>query len=85
VHSAYHKFIGPAPDYKYRHNFDSRDTSDRIALGYGLDDGGSSVRLPARAGNFSLHDRIQNGSGAHTASSPGGTGVAFPGLIAAGA
>jgi hypothetical protein len=35
-----------------------------IALGYGLDDRGASVRFPAGAGNFSLHHRVQNGSGA---------------------
>jgi hypothetical protein len=34
-----------------------------IALGYGLDDRGSRVRFPAAAGNFSLHHRVQNGSG----------------------
>jgi hypothetical protein len=33
----------------------SRDSSVGIALGYGLDDRGSRVRFPARAGNFSLH------------------------------
>jgi hypothetical protein len=31
------------------------------------------VRFPAEAGNFSLHHRVQNGSGAHTASYPMGT------------
>jgi hypothetical protein len=35
-----------------------------IELGYGLDDWGSRVRFPAGAGNFSLHHRVQNGSGA---------------------
>jgi hypothetical protein len=44
-----------------------------IALGYGLDDRGSRVRFPAAAGNFSLHHRVQNGSGAHPASYPMGT------------
>jgi hypothetical protein len=39
----------------------SRDSSVGIALGYGLDDRGSRVRLPAGAGNFSLHHRVQNG------------------------
>jgi hypothetical protein len=48
----------------------SRDSPVGIALGYGLDDRGSRVRFPARAGNFSLHHRIQNGSGAHPASCP---------------
>jgi hypothetical protein len=46
----------------------SRDISVSIALGYGLDDRGSRVRFPAGAGNFSLHYRVQNGSGAHPAS-----------------
>jgi hypothetical protein len=41
----------------------SRDSSVGIALGYGLDDRGSRVRFPAGARNFSLHHRLQNGSG----------------------
>jgi hypothetical protein len=32
----------------------NRDSSVGIALGYGLEDRGSRVRFPARAGNFSL-------------------------------
>jgi hypothetical protein len=56
-----------------------------IALGYGLDDRGSRVRFPAGAENFSLHHRLQNGSGAHTASYPIGTSGSFPGGKAAGA
>jgi hypothetical protein len=44
-----------------------------MALGYGLEDGGSRVRFPAGAGNFSLHHRVQTGSGAHPASYPMGT------------
>jgi hypothetical protein len=36
-------------------------------------------------GNFSLHHRIQNGSGAHAASYPMGTSDSFPGDKAAGA
>jgi hypothetical protein len=58
----------------------SRDSSVGIALGYGLDDRGSRVRLPAGAGNFSLHHR----SGAHRASYPMGTRGSFPGGKAAG-
>jgi hypothetical protein len=46
----------------------SRDSSVGIALGYGLDDRGSGVRFPAGAGNFSLHHRVQHGSGANPAS-----------------
>jgi hypothetical protein len=61
------------------------DSSVGIALGYGLDDRGSRVRFPAGAGNFSLHHRFQNGSGAHPASYPMGTGGSFSGGKAAGA
>jgi hypothetical protein len=50
---------------------------------YGLDDRGSMVRFPAGAGNFSLHHRVQNGSGAHRASYPMGTKGSFPGGKAA--
>jgi hypothetical protein len=52
---------------------------------YGLDVRGSRVRFPAGAGNISLHHRVQNGSGAHPASYPMGTGGSFPGSKAAGA
>jgi hypothetical protein len=41
-----------------------------VALGYGLDHRSSRVRFPAGAGNFSLHHRVQNGSGAQSASCP---------------
>jgi hypothetical protein len=41
---------------------------------YVLVDGrGPRVRFPARAGNFSLHYRVQDGSGAHPASDTMGT------------
>jgi hypothetical protein len=56
-----------------------------IALGYELDDWGSRVRFSTRAGNFSLHHRVQNGSGAHPASYPIGSRGSFPGGKAAGA
>jgi hypothetical protein len=41
------------------------------------------IRFPAGAGNFSLHYRVQNGSGANSASYPMGTrdlslGVKWP-------
>jgi hypothetical protein len=62
----------------------SRDSSVGIALGYGLDGRSSRVRFPAGAGNFSLHHRVQNGSGAHPASYSMGTRVSFPGGKAAG-
>jgi hypothetical protein len=63
----------------------SRDSSVGIALGYGLDDRGSRVRLPAGSGNFSLRHRVQNCSRAHPASYPVGTTGSFPGGKAAGA
>jgi hypothetical protein len=63
----------------------SRYSSVGIALGYGLDDRGSTIRFPAGAGNFSLHHRVQTGSGAHPASYLMGTRVSFPGGKAAGA
>jgi hypothetical protein len=62
-----------------------RYSSVGIALSYGLDDWGSRDQFPARAWNFSLHHRVQNGSGDHPASYPMGTGGAFPGVKAAGA
>jgi hypothetical protein len=40
---------------------ENHDSSDGIALGYGLDDRGCMVRFPAGAGNISLHHRFQNG------------------------
>jgi len=49
----------------YYHLRSSRDGSFGIALGYGLDDWGSRVRFPTRAGNYSLQHRVQNSSGAH--------------------
>jgi hypothetical protein len=56
---------------------ESRDGSVGIGLGYGLDDRSSRVRAPAGAGNFSLHHRVQTGSGAHSAFYPMGTGGPF--------
>jgi hypothetical protein len=61
----------------------SRDSSVGIALGYGLDDRGSRVRFPAGAGNFSIHHRVQNGSGAHSTSYPMGNMGSFLGDKAA--
>jgi hypothetical protein len=63
----------------YKRTDKSRDSSVGIALGYGLDNRGSRVRFPAGAGNFSLHHRVQNDSGAHLASYPMGTRGSFPG------
>jgi hypothetical protein len=62
----------------------SRDNSVGTALGYGLDNRGSRVRFPTGAGNFSLHHRVQNGSGAHPASYLMGTRGSFPGGKASG-
>jgi hypothetical protein len=62
----------------------SRDSSVAIAIGYGLDDRGSRVQFPEGAGNFSLHHRVQNGSGFHPASYPMGTRGSFPGGKATG-
>jgi hypothetical protein len=63
----------------------SRDSSVGIALGYGLDDRGSRVRFLAGAGNFSLHHRVQKGSGAHPASYSMGNWSSFPGVKRPGA
>jgi hypothetical protein len=51
----------------------------------GLDDQGSGVRFPAGAGSFCLRHHVQDGSGAHLASYPMGTGCPFPGSKTAGA
>jgi hypothetical protein len=47
--------------------------------------GRSGVRVPAGAGNFSLHHRFQIGCGVHPASCPMGTRGSFRGVKAAGA
>jgi hypothetical protein len=65
--------------------FVSIDSSVSIALGYGLDDRGSRVRFPTEVGTFSLHRRVQNGSGAHPTSYPVDTRGSFPGGKADGA
>jgi hypothetical protein len=75
----YHSF------YSYWVPMGSRDSSVGIALGYGLDDLGSRVRFLAVAGNFSLHHRVQDGSGAHEAPYQMGTGGSFLGGKTAGA
>jgi hypothetical protein len=68
----------------YVYLYQSRDSSVGIALGYGLDDRGSRFRFPAGAGNFSLHHRVQNGSGVHPAFCLISTRGFFPGGKAAG-
>jgi hypothetical protein len=70
--------------FTYVESEKSRDSSVGIVLGYGLDDRGARIRFPVGAGNFSLHLRIQNGSGAHPASYPMGSRGSFPGDKAAG-
>jgi hypothetical protein len=65
--------------------YENRDSSVGIALGYRLDDRRSRVRFPAEAGNFSIHQRVQNDSGPHQASYPMGTRSSFPGDEAVGA
>jgi hypothetical protein len=64
---------------------ESRDSSVGIALGYGLDDWDSRVRFPAGSGNFSLHYRVQNGSGIHPVPYAMGTRGSFSGVKASGA
>jgi hypothetical protein len=59
----------------------SDDSSVGITLGYGAGDRGSRFRFLADAGNFSLHHRVQNGSGYHRASCPMGTRGFFPGGV----
>jgi hypothetical protein len=68
-----------------RDQWDSRDSSVGIALGYGLYDRSFRVRFPEGAGNFFLHHRVQNGSGVHPESYPMATVGSFPGGKAAGA
>jgi hypothetical protein len=58
-------------------------TTVGIALGYGLDDRNSRVRFPVGAGNFSIHRRVQNSSGAHPAFYTMGSRGSFPGGKAA--
>jgi hypothetical protein len=70
---------------RYTVKCESRDSSGSIALGYGLNDRASRVRFPEEAGNFSLHQRVQNGSGAHPASYPTDTRGSLTGSKAAGA
>jgi hypothetical protein len=76
---------GEAANIKmYFMDIKSRDSSVSIVLGYGLDDRGSRVLLPTGDRNFSLHHRVQNGSGSHPASYPMGTRDSFPGGKAVG-
>jgi hypothetical protein len=54
-------------------------------FGAGLRAGWLGVRVPARAGNFFLHHRVQTGSGSQPAPYPIGARGSFPGGKAAGA
>jgi len=72
---------GERPD---THWIGRRDSLVGISTGYGLGDLGSMVSFPAGAGNFSLHHRVQNGSGDHPASYPMGSRGPFLGRKAAG-
>jgi hypothetical protein len=67
-------------DPPYSDLTDACNSSVGIVLGHRLDDWGSRVRFPVGAGNFSLHHRVQNGSGAHPASYPMGTEAHIPGV-----
>jgi hypothetical protein len=78
----------PAMDFILHYLYElreSRNSSFGAALGYGLDDRGSRDRFPAGAGNYSLHHRVQTGSGPRLATYPVGLGGSFPGDKAAGA
>jgi hypothetical protein len=66
------------------HSCRSCDSSVSIALGYRLDGWSSRVGYLVGTGNFSLYHGVQDGSGAHPASYPMGTGGSFPGGKAAG-
>jgi hypothetical protein len=81
VHYRFHK--SPPLDPTLR-QYNPVQTLINIALGYGLNYRGSRFRFPAGAGNFSLHHRVQNGSGAYSASYSIGTMRSFPGDKAAG-
>jgi hypothetical protein len=65
-------------------NNSDKESSQPYHIG-DMDDRGFRVRFPEGAGNFSLHHRVQNGSGAHPASYPMGIRGSFPGGKAAGA
>jgi hypothetical protein len=62
----------------------SRSSSVSIATGNGLNDRMIGVRFPAGAGNLSLRNHVQTGSGAHPTSYPMGTGGFFLGNQVAG-
>jgi hypothetical protein len=59
--------------------------AERCSAGLRAERSGFYGSIPGEAGNFSLHHRVQNGSGAHPASYPMGNRGSFPGSKAAGA
>jgi hypothetical protein len=61
----------------------SRSRYSLVVWCWGTSCGWPEVRVPAGAGNFSFHHRVQTGSGAHIASYPVGTRISFPGSKAA--
>jgi hypothetical protein len=68
----YHPCIDPLVTFDNKRNF--RLVSCRsLSLIHLASNRGSRIRFPAGSGNFSLHHRVQNGSGAHPASCPVGT------------
>jgi hypothetical protein len=74
----------PVAVYAANHQISS-DAQSYVFTVPGLDDRCSKVQFPAGAGNFSLHQRVHNGFGAHPASYPVGTRGSSPGSKAAGA
>jgi hypothetical protein len=58
----------------------SGDSSVGIAIGYGLDTGGTGIRSPTVVGEFYLLHSVQISSGPHLASYTMGTGHCFPGV-----
>jgi hypothetical protein len=74
-----YKILAGKPERK-----ESRDSSVGVVTRLRAGDRGSGVRFPAGTENFSLHYRVQNGSGAHPASYPMGTEGSFPGGKVAG-
>jgi hypothetical protein len=63
--------------------YGEQGSSVNIVSGYGLDDRAIEVRSPAKKKGFFLQLLCADGSGAHPASHPTGTGGPFPGANAA--
>jgi hypothetical protein len=79
------EFVYNFQEYGFNEKYEN--IMSRVTQWYsaGLRDGCSGVRVPAGAGNFSLHHRVQTGSGTHAASCPMSTWGSFAGGKAAGA